>query len=105
MDRITKKQIKIRKKVEEICNPKQKNFINTLKAYLIITVGASIMAIGISLFLLPNELSTGGFAGIGTILYYAFNMPLGTATILLNIPLLAIAFFKIGKELFFRSVY
>lgn len=105
MDRVTKKQIKIRKKVEEICNPKQKKFINTLKAYLIITVGASIMAIGISLFLLPNELSTGGFAGIGTILYYVFNMQLGTATILLNIPLLATAFFKIGKELFFRSVY
>ena len=32
-------------------------------------VGAIIMAIATSLFLLPNQLSSGGFAGIATILY------------------------------------
>ena len=31
-------------------------------------VGAIIMAIATSLFLLPNQLSSGGFAGIATIL-------------------------------------
>ena len=33
-------------------------------------VGAIIMAKATSLFLLPNQLSSGGFAGIATILYY-----------------------------------
>ena len=33
-------------------------------------VGAFIMAVTTSLFLLPNQLSSGGFAGIATILYY-----------------------------------
>lgn len=63
------------------------------------------MAVGISLFLVPNELSTGGFSGISLITYYLFKFPLGTTMLILNIPLLIIAFFKIGKELFFRSIY
>ena len=33
-------------------------------------IGAAIMALGTSLFLLPNQLSTGGVAGIATIIYY-----------------------------------
>ena len=63
------------------------------------------MAMGVSLFLLPNELSTGGFSGIATILYYLCGFPLGSTMLILNIPLLLIAYFKIGKQLFFRSIY
>ena len=62
------------------------------------------MAMGTSLFLLPNQLSSGGFAGISTILYYLFKLPLGTTMFFLNIPLLIWAFFKISKELFFKSI-
>ena len=40
-------------------------------------IGAMIMAFGTSLFLLPNQLSTGGFSGIATITYYLFNIPMG----------------------------
>lgn len=74
-------------------------------AYIGIAIGALLMAVGISLFLVPNELSTGGFSGISLITYYLFKFPLGTTMLILNIPLLIIAFFKIGKELFFRSIY
>ena len=45
-------------------------------------LGSGIMAIGVSLFLLPNQLSTGGFSGIATIAYYIFNIPLGVANII-----------------------
>lgn len=62
------------------------------------------MAFSTANFLLPNQLSTGGFSGISTIVYYLWNYPAGTVLILLNIPLLLIAFFKIDKRLFFRSI-
>ena len=62
------------------------------------------MAVGTSMFLLPNQLSSGGFAGISTILYYLFKFPLGITMFFLNIPLLIWAFFKISKELFFKSI-
>ena len=51
---------------------------------ILIAVGCIIMAVGTSLFLLPNKLSSGGFAGISTILYYLFNFPLGTTILILN---------------------
>ena len=67
-------------------------------------VGAFIMAIGVSLFLLPNQLSSGGISGVATIIYYLFNIPMGIMIILINIPLFIIAIFKIGKKFFIKSL-
>lgn len=39
-------------------------------------VGTAIVAMSTSLFLLPNQLSSGGFSGIATITYYLFNFPI-----------------------------
>lgn len=69
-----------------------------------IAVGTFIMAIGTSLFLLPNKLSSGGFAGIATITYYLFNWNMGTVILLINIPFFILAFIRIGKEFVFKSI-
>lgn len=69
-----------------------------------IIIGAMVMAFGISMFLLPNKLSSGGFAGISTILYYLFKIPMGVTNILLNAPLFIFAAFKIGKKFFIKSI-
>ena len=70
----------------------------------LIAVGAFIMAIGTSLLLLPNKLSSGGFAGIATITYYLFNWSMGTVIVLINIPFFIMAFIRIGKEFVFKSI-
>ena len=79
-----------------------------IKKFIIETVslilGTFIMACSTAFFLLPNKLSTGGFSGIATIAYYFFNTPVGTATVILNIPLFIIAFFRIGKKFIFKSI-
>lgn len=67
-------------------------------------LGAFIMSASVSLFLLPNELSSGGFSGIATILYYLFKLPVGTTIIVLNIPLFILATFKIGKKFLTKSL-
>ena len=67
-------------------------------------VGAFIMAASVSLFLLPNELSSGGFSGIATVVYYILHIPVGTTILILNIPLFIFATFKIGKEFFLKSI-
>ena len=67
-------------------------------------LGSFIMAIGVSLFLLPNQLSSGGLAGIATITYYLMNIPMGTTILILNIPLFAIAGYKLGKSFFIKSI-
>ena len=67
-------------------------------------LGTIIMAIGVSFFLLPNQLSSGGFTGIATIAYYLFKWNVGTIILILNIPLFAIAFFKLGKKFFIKGI-
>ena len=71
---------------------------------LLIMLGTMIMSIATALFLLPNQLSSGGFSGIATITYYLFNWKLGTVILILNIPFFIIAFIRIGKEFVFKSI-
>ena len=62
------------------------------------------MAIGTSMFLLPNKFSTGGVTGIATIVYYLFKIPLGTVNILINIPILIFTFYRLGKTVVINSI-
>ena len=67
-------------------------------------VGAFVMASGIALFLLPNQLSSGGVSGIATIIYYLFKVPMGTTILIVNIPLFLISMYKVGKTFFIKSI-
>lgn len=67
-------------------------------------LGAGIMAFGISAFLLPNQLSTGGLSGIATITYYLLKIPMGAMIMALNIPLFILAGYRLGKEFFAKSL-
>ena len=66
--------------------------------------GAAVISIAIEQFLLPNELSSGGFSGIATILYYVLNLPIGITMLVLNIPLLLFSCYKVGKGFFLKTV-
>ena len=83
MKKLTRKQILVRKYFKE---------------FIEIIIGSLLMAAGTSLFLLPNQLSSGGFAGIATIIYYLFGLPLGTTMLILNIPLFILTIIRVGKE-------
>lgn len=74
------------------------------KETLITIIGCAFMAIGITLFLLPNQLSSGGFNGIATVIYYLFGAKIGTTTLILNIPLFIIAYIKMGRDFFIRAI-
>lgn len=78
-----------------------KKYINEIIGTLI---GAAIMAAGTSFFLLPNQLSSGGFSGIATITYYLLKIPMGTTIFLLNMPLFIISIYKLGKAFFIKSL-
>lgn len=88
----------------------QENFKKKIKLkmyiydFSLLIVGCIIMAFATSFFLLPNQLSSGGFAGIATITYYLLGLPVGTVLFVLNIPLLIISYFRIGKEFLIKSI-
>ena len=67
-------------------------------------LGSAIMAFGISLFLLPNQLSSGGVSGLATIAYYIFHFSMGAVILAINVPLFIFSIFKLGKEFFIKSI-
>jgi len=63
------------------------------------------MAISINFFLLPNKLSSRSvFLGIATVIYYFFDISVGTTIFILNIPLFILGFIKIGKSFILKTV-
>ena len=72
--------------------------------FIQIVVGTALVAGSTSLFLLPNQLSSGGFSGIATIVYYLLNIPLGTTVLVLNIPLFIMSLIKNGKHFFLNAI-
>lgn len=67
-------------------------------------IGSAIMAVGIASFLLPNQLSSGGFSGVATITYYLLKIPMGVMIMVLNIPLFLFAGYRLGRGFFIKSL-
>lgn len=72
--------------------------------FILLIIGCAIMAISTSFFLLPNQLSSGGFTGIATITYYLLKWPVGTVVFVLNVPLFILSYFRIGKEFLIKGI-
>ncbi len=72
--------------------------------FILIAIGCILAAFGTSEFLLPNQLSSGGFAGIATIIYYLFHIQMGTTILILNIPLFFIGYFKLGRMFIVKTI-
>lgn len=66
--------------------------------------GSALMALGTTTLLLPNKLSSGGFSGIATILYYTLDVPMGITILVLNLPLFVIATFRLGKKFLIKAL-
>ncbi|MFW6022264.1 MAG: YitT family protein [Halanaerobiaceae bacterium] len=73
--------------------------------YISITVGSALLALSLTLFLIPNRIAAGGLSGLSTIIYYLSSFPVGTMTLLLNIPLFIAAVKVLGKTFGARAIY
>ncbi len=76
-----------------------------MTSYIKITIGTLLMAIGLNLFLVPNKIAAGGVAGIGTIVFHLFGLPVGATMLGLNVILFFVAFRVIGKTFGARSIF
>ena len=82
-------------------NKRLKNWLIDLA---VITVGGTLWAIAINVFTLPNLFAAGGFSGLGTVLYYLTNIPVGVTIIVLNIPVFICAWKILGRDWFYKSL-
>ena len=74
--------------------------------YLMLTLGAFIVAAGDYFFKFPNNFSSGGIAGLSVIIHNLFpSIPTATYTLMFNVVLLIIGFIFLGRGFAFRTVY
>ena len=68
-------------------------------------IGIALFALGFAMFLIPNDINTGGISGLAMILRELLGFgSIGTLTLLMNIPLFLIGGLKIGKRFFAGSL-
>ncbi len=75
-----------------------------IKDILYWTLGCGIYSFAVAALITPNEISPGGFTGIATALSFLLGLPSGTILLALNIPLLIIAFKKLGGGFILKTV-
>ncbi|QCJ45231.1 YitT family protein [Bacillus sp. S3] len=76
-----------------------------LQRILLITLGATLMSVGLEIFLVPNKVIDGGITGISIMLSYITGWKLGIFLFILNIPFFFIGYKQIGKTFAFSTLY
>lgn len=69
--------------------------------YVRILFGCALMAVGIDTLMVPNDVVTGGLSGLAVISHHWFGTGVGLITLLLNLPLLWLAWRHLGGLRYF----
>ena len=69
-----------------------------LKSYLIVAAMAALMGLSYELFVFPNSFAPAGINGIATMVQYLFHLNIGYFSLIINAPLLVLAWFTVGHE-------
>jgi len=73
---------------------------------IIISLGSALFALGLDIFLEPNNIAPGGVSGIAMIInYFLPSLPIGTLIIILNIPLFFAGWKFEGKPFLLKSLF
>lgn len=83
----------------------EKKLAKNIKDLVMITAGSFIYAVGISMFLDPNQLAPGGVTGIAVILNRLTNIETGTLYFLLNVPIVLLGIWKFGIRFIAKTFY
>lgn len=70
---------------------------------LIDVAGSMLIAIGFYNFAAASEFPVSGISGIAILFYHFFDLPIGTMTVLLNIPIILICYKLLGKKFLMKS--
>ncbi len=74
------------------------------KNYIFIIMGSLFLSAGLVGFFLPNELLTGGTAGLSLLLHYITSYSVGVFMVAVNLPLLIIGGKYLGKMFALRTI-
>ena len=76
-----------------------------LRDYVMIALGMVFYAVGWTVFLLPNNITTGGVPGIASIVYFATGLPVQYTYFGINFFLLLLAIYILGWKFSIKTIY
>lgn len=80
--------------------------LEIVRAYSLLTIGATMLALANDIFLIPNQVFSGGATGVALVINSFLGIPVGVVVLLVNIPLLAAGLFWLGGWRFLvRTTY
>lgn len=84
---------------------KTSNALSVIWDYVLMTIGSFIFVMAWTSFLIPNGLASGGMTGLCTIIQYGTGIPVGITYPVINILLLVLGFFSLGKGFGIKTIY
>ncbi|RUL59010.1 YitT family protein [Prevotella koreensis] len=73
--------------------------------YIMIAVGMLSYCIGWTIFLLPNNITTGGLSGLSSIVFWGTEIPVYITFFFVNLILLTIALKALGAKFFIKTIF
>ena len=74
------------------------------KSYGLIIVLAAAMGLSYQIFVFPNAFAPAGINGLATIVQYLFHVNIGSFSLIINIPLLLLAWKKVGHDFALKNL-
>ena len=85
--------------------PTKQSLIRETRDYLMIALGLILYGIGWTVFLLPNDITTGGVPGIASIVYFATGFPVQYTYFSINHILLLLSIRILGWKFSIKTVF
>ena len=85
--------------------PSKQTAIHEAKDYVMIALGMILYGIGWTVFLLPNDITTGGVPGIASIVYFAIGLPVQYVYFAINFILLLLAIRILGWKFSIKTIF
>lgn len=83
----------------------KKDYGVILKEYFLASFGVLLTALGLSIFLIPNNVAAGGASGLAIVLNRLVNLSVGIWMYIINGLLFLIAFLIVGFDFSFKTIY
>ena len=85
--------------------PSKQSLLRETRDYVMIALGLILYGIGWTVFLLPNDITTGGVPGIASIVYFATGFPVQYTYFSINLVLLLLSIRILGWKFSIKTVF
>jgi uncharacterized membrane-anchored protein YitT (DUF2179 family) len=84
---------------------KQHSLTSILKRFMLLLIGSALAAIGLEIFLIPNNIIDGGVVGISIMVSYLSGLPVGLFIFVLNVPFFIFGYSQIGRTFAISTIF